>query len=114
MDVVERELRSVFAALICSSVLSTRALTDDVNDDRENVVVVVSTDEVVKRAPDRVVNVAAVVRYGLVVVNKTPSDVVVNVDGVVVDVTLVVSGNPVSSRFLRNWLSKLELLMLPE
>ena len=39
MDVVERELRSVFAALICSSVLSTRALTDDVNDDRENVVV---------------------------------------------------------------------------
>ena len=95
MDVVERELRSVFAALICSSVLSTRALTDDVNDDRENVVVVVSTDEVVKRAPDRVVNVAAVVRYGLVVVNKTPSDVVVNVDGVVVDVTWVVSGNPV-------------------
>ena len=95
MDVVERELRSVFAALICSSVLSTRAVTDDVNDDRENVVVVVSTDEVVKRAPDRVVNVAAVVRYGLVVVNKTPSDVVVNVDGVVVDVTWVVSGNPV-------------------
>ena len=95
MDVVERELRSVFAALICSSVLSTRALTDDVNDDRENIVVVVSTDEVVKRAPDRVVNVAAVVRYGLVVVNKTPCDVVVNVDGVVVDVTLVVSGNPV-------------------
>ena len=95
MDVVERELRSVFAALICSSVLSTRAVTDDVNDDRENVVVVVSTDEVVKRAPDRVVNVAAVVRYGLVVVNKTPCDVVVNVDGVVVDVTLVVSGNPV-------------------
>ena len=95
MDVVERELRSVFAALICSSVLSTRALTDDVNDDRENVVVVVSTDEVVKRAPDGVVNVAAVVRYGLVVVNKTPCDVVVNVDGVVVDVTWVVSGNPV-------------------
>ena len=95
MDVVERELRSVFAALICSSVLSTRALTDDVNDDRENIAVVVSTEEVVKRAPDRVVNVAAVVRYGLVVVNKTPCDVVVNVDGVVVDVTLVVSGNPV-------------------
>ena len=95
MDVVERELRSVFAALICSSVLSTRAVTDDVNDDRENVVVVVSTEEVVKRAPERVVNVAAVVRYGLVVVNKTPCDVVVNVDGVVVDVTLVVSGNPV-------------------
>ena len=94
MDVVERELRSVFAALICSSVLSTRAVTDDVNDDRENVVVVVSTDEVVKRAPERVVNVAAVVRYGLVVVNKTPCDVVVNVDGVVVDVTWVVSGNP--------------------
>ena len=102
MDVVERELRSVFAALICSSVLSTRALTDDVNDDRENVVVVVSTDEVVKRAPDGVVNVAAVVRNGLVVVNKTPCDVVVNVDGVVVDITWVVSGNPVvkSGRFV--------------